>query len=314
MRLALTGATGLVGSRFFDLLKSRYEIIPVSSSYDIDITDKKKIHKFLSLKNPALIVHMAAKTNVDACENDREEDSRKLKKSKVLKGRELMFENLDEHVWKGSDSAFGVNVVGTKNLADYAQKNGIKMIYVSTDFVFDGEKDGEYTEEDATSPINWYGQTKYWGEEVLSEESLIARISYPFGFRSQTKRDFVWGLVDLLLNQDIARLISDQVITPTFIDDVVLALDFLREKKARGLVNVVGNNFLSPYEIGVAISRELGIASIKIETTTREKLYKNRAPRPFKVKLKNDKLRALGIEMTDFYDALKKIHAYTPGV
>lgn len=307
MKIALTGASGLVGSRFFDLLKSRYEIIPLSSSYGVDITDKNKVHKFLLSKSPALIVHMAAKTNVDICENDREEDSTNLKKSRVLKDHELVFENLDESLWKGSDSAFGINVVGTKNLSDYAQKNEVPMIYISTDFVFDGEKDGEYTEEDASSSINWYGQTKLWGEQVLPVDVLITRISYPFGYKSKIRKDFVWKLVDLLLSQDIARLVSDQIITPTFIDDIVMALDFLIEKRARGIVNVVGNNFLSPYEIGVAISRELGLSEIKIEMTTRAKLYKGRASRPFKLMLKNDKLKDLGFKMTDFFEALRLI-------
>lgn len=307
MKIALTGATGLVGSRFFDLLKSKYEIIPVSSSYGVDITDKNKVYKFLSSKNPALIVHMAAKTNVDSCEEDRAEDLKKFKNSKVLKNSQVISENLGGGEWKGSNSAFGINVVGTKNLADYAQKSGIKMIYISTDFVFDGEKNGEYTEDDSTKPINWYGQTKLWGEQVLPNEALITRVSYPFGYKSKIKKDFVWGLVDLLLNQDIARLISDQIITPTFIDDIVWGLDFLIEKQATGVFNLVGNNFLSPYEIGVAISREFGFPEIKIETTTRELLYKGRAPRPFNVKLKNDKLRNLGFEMTDFFVALRKI-------
>lgn len=307
MKIALTGASGLVGSRFVDLLKSRYEIVPVASSYGVDITDRNKTHKFLTSRNPAFIVHMAAKTNVDACENDREEDLKKIKKERALRGSEIVLENLDAGDWRGSNSAFGVNVIGTKNLAEYAKKNDIPIIYISTDFVFDGEKNGEYIEEDVENPINWYGQTKFWGEKSLPKASLITRVSYPYGYKSQVKKDFIWGLRDLLVNQDIAKLISDQIITPTFIDDIVMALDFLIENKTQGLLNVVGNNFLSPYEIGVAISREFGIPSIKIDTTTREKLYKGRARRPFKVMLRNDKLKALGFGMTDFFEALHKI-------
>jgi dTDP-4-dehydrorhamnose reductase len=307
MKIALTGASGLVGSRFFDLLKSKYEIIPMSSSYGVDITDKNKVHKFLLSKSPTLIVHMAAKTNVDLCEEDYREDSKKLKKEEILDKGEIIFEGLGTEDWKGSRSAFGINVVGTKILSDYARKAEIPMIYMSTDFVFDGEKSGEYTEEDSTNPINWYGQTKLWGEKVLPEESLIARISYPYGYRSQVKRDFVWGLLDILKKEDIARLICDQIITPTFVDDIIMALDLLIERKYLGLLNIVGNNFLSPYEIGVVISREFGLPEIKIDTTTREELYKGRARRPFKIMLKNDKLRALGFEMTDFFEALRKI-------
>ncbi|HVT01328.1 MAG TPA: NAD(P)-dependent oxidoreductase [Patescibacteria group bacterium] len=303
MKVAITGASGLVGSRFFDLYKSKYDLIPISSSFGVDITDRKKLHKFLSQKNPGLIIHLAAKTNVDKCEEDKVDD---LKKSKVKSISDL--ENLDTEKWKGSTSAFGVNVVGTKNLSDYAKRNNIKIIYVSTDFVFDGEKNGEYTEADEVSPINWYGQTKLYGEKVLGEESLIARISYPYGFKSNIKKDIVWTMVSLLEEKDRVELVTDQIITPTFIDDIVRALHFLIENNITGLVNVVGNNFLSPYEIGIAIASQFGLEEGKIEVTTRAKLYKGRAKRPFKVCLKNDKLRALGFEMTGFFESLTQIN------
>src|SRR3989344_2088196 len=130
MKLALSGATGLVGSRFFDLLKTRYEIIPITSSAGIDITDRKKIHKFLSGKNPSLIVHLAAKTNVDACEDDKQADIKKLEKEKALSSSGLDLRNLDPDIWRDSKSAFGINVIGTKNLADFAALNGIRIVYV----------------------------------------------------------------------------------------------------------------------------------------------------------------------------------------
>lgn len=307
MKIALTGASGLLGSRFFDLLKSKYEIIPIASNFGIDITNKVQINRFLSQKKPSLIIHMAAKTHVDGCELDQDEDLRKLKKLKIYDGENLDISKIDTADWKGEGNAFAINVAGTKNIADYSRDQEAPMIYISTDFVFDGENNNEYTEEDSPNPINWYGTTKLWGEKVLSEKDLIIRTAYPYGYKSNIKRDFVWGIVDLLLKQNIVSLISDQIITPTFIDDIILASDFLIDKKVNGIFNVVGNNFLSPYEIGVAVSREFGLSSIKIEATTREKIYKGRAPRPFKLMLKNDKLRTLGFEMTDFFEALKKI-------
>ena len=307
MKIALTGASGLVGSRFFDVLKGKYEIIPISSSYGVDITDRKKIHKFLEEKNPALIVHLAAKTNVDGCEEDKKEDLKKLEEQKIYSSGEVGFESLNADLWKGSASAFGINVAGTKNLADYASKKDIKMIYVSTDFVFNGDSDKQYSEESEVDPINWYGQTKYWGEQTIPDKSLIARISYPYGRQSNIKKDLVWVLINLLSERDVVELVSDQVITPTYIEDIVAAFDFLIEKDINGLIDVVGNNFLSPYEIGVAIAREFNIPETKINTTTREKLYKNRAKRPFKVMLKNDKLKNLGFEMTDFFMSLARI-------
>jgi len=204
-------------------------------------------------------------------------------------------------------SAFAINVVGTKNLADYAHDNHIKIIYISTDFVFDGENQGEYTEDDSPSPINWYGQTKLYGEKVLKGDHLITRIAYPYGVKSNIKKDVVWTLVDLLTTRDKVALVSDQIVTPTFIDDIAKSLNFLIEKNEKGIINVVGNNFLSPYEIGIAIASEFGLEESKIELTTRAKLYRGRAKRPFKLCLQNDKLRALGFEMTGFFESLSKI-------
>lgn len=307
MKIVITGATGLVGSRFFDLYKSRYELIPVSSSYGVDITDSKKIYKFLSQKNPSLILHFAAKTNVDACEIDKETDIKILKKEKILKEGKMDFEKIDVGIWKGSTSAFGINAVGTKNLSDFAEKKGIKIIYISTDFVFNGEKEGGYTEEDETDPVDWYGQTKLFGEKMLSGDFLISRISYPFGYRSNLKKDLIWTLVDLLKTQEVLRLVSDQIITPTFIDDIANGLNFLIDNRVSGIINVVGNNHLSPYDVGIAIAREFSLPESKIELTTRAELYRGRAARPFKVNLKNDKLNGLGFQMTDFFEALAKI-------
>src|SRR3989344_7395158 len=105
MKIALTGASGLIGSRFFDLLKSKYEIIPLSSSYGVDITDKTKLERFLSNKNPALIAHMAAKTGVDSCEQDRETDIKKLKKARVyIEDKKLDVLAIDPTEWKDRKS------------------------------------------------------------------------------------------------------------------------------------------------------------------------------------------------------------------
>lgn len=307
MKIILTGATGLIGSRFFDLLKTKYEIAPLSSSFGVDITDKSRVSKFLNEKNPQLILHMAAKTNVDACEEDKEGDVKRLLKSDIVKDKLFYPENIDPTEFKGSLSAFGINVVGTKNLSDWAAENERKMIYISTDFVFDGEQNIPYTEEDPPLPVDWYGETKLMGEKVITGNALITRISFPFGHKSPIKKDLIWTIVDLLSTKPEVSLVVDQIITPTLIDDIVGGLDFLISNNVSGLYNLCGNNFLSPYDIGLAVAREFGFNETKITTTTRQKLYEDRARRPFKVMLKNDKLKNLGFEMTDFFEALKKI-------
>ncbi len=117
----------------------------------------------------------------------------------------------------------------------------------------------------------------------------------------------MWTLVDLIEKEEQVTLVSDQIITPTFIDDIVSGINFLIGAKFTGIVDLVGNNFFSPYELGVVLAREFGLSDNKIGLTTREKLYSGRAPRPFKVRLENDKLRDLGFEMTDFFEVLRQI-------
>ncbi len=307
MKIVLTGASGLIGSRFFDLLKSKYDIVPLSSSYGVDITDRKRVHDFLYRANPSVVVHMAAKTNVDVCESDRVQDVKQLMKFNILVDKVFHPENIDVTEFKASTSAFGVNVVGVKNLSDWTAENERKIIYISTDFVFDGEQSLPYTEEDPPLPIDWYGETKFMGERVLAGDNLITRISFPFGHKNAIKKDLIWTIANLLSTQEEISLVVDQIITPTFIDDIVYGLEFLIANNISGLYNLSGNNYMSPFDIGVAIAREFGLDESKITTTTRDKLYKDRAPRPFKIALKNDKLKNLGFEITDFFDALKRI-------
>ncbi len=307
MKIAITGSHGLIGSRFTDLVKDKYQIFHVNLSSGIDITDKKALWEELSRENPSLILHFAAKTHVDGCEEDKNSDAGDLKNQGVYVNGEIDLENLKVENWKNKSSAFAVNVVGTKNLADFAKENNIKIIYVSTDFVFDGKKNDPYNETDEPNAINWYGQTKLWGERSVGDFSLITRLAYPFGYKSSIKKDFIWTMIELLESRDSIKLISDQIITPTFIEDVARGLDFLIEKGQEGIINLVGNDFLSPYQIGLMVATEFSFDKSRIGATKLQEFYSGRAQRPFKVRLKNDKLRSLGFEMTNFASALRKI-------
>lgn len=307
MKIAITGSTGLIGSRLVEFFKGEHELIEINYSQGIDITDRSSVWEKLNTNNPSLILHIAAKTNVDLCEEDRVGDIETLSSQGNYSGERIDWRQLDPQAWAGKTSAFAVNSLGTKNLSDWAKQNNVRMIYVSTDFIFDGNKDSEYVEEDIPSPVNWYGTTKFFGEETLGENSFIARISYPYGHKSKARNDFVWGLATLIASAEHVDLVYDQIITPTFIDDIVRGLDFLIEKGTLGIVNLVGNDFLSPYQIGISLAQEFNLDRSKIGTISMEEFYKNRAKRPFKVRLRNDKLKHLGFEMTEFDDALKQI-------
>ncbi len=304
MKILLTGATGLIGSRFEELLFEKHEIIPLSSSKGVDITDKDSISRFLDDKHYDVVVHLAAKTDVDGSELDREED---LKMLGVGEQGLLDFDmnSVDGSIWRGSKTAVGINAIGTKNLYDAAREVDAKFIYISTDFVFAG--DAEYTEESNPNPVDWYGMSKYLGERVIdANNDLIVRISFPYGYLSPIKKDFVWRLHDLIASRDEVSLISDQTITPTFIDDVVMGIDFLIERNQKGIIHLTGSSYLSPKELSEKIKQAFNL-STTIGDSKLEDVYAGKAPRPVKSIMKNDKLKNLGFEPKTFDQGLDLI-------
>lgn len=290
MKIILTGATGLIGSRFEQLLFETHEIIPLSSK-SVDITDSDAVNRFFDGKDADVVIHLSGKTNVDDCELDKIEDLRKLG---ISEGQIMDIDpsTLDLTIWKNNRSSFASNTVGTLNLYKTAKDHSIKFVYISSDFVFSGN--GEYKEDDDPSPINWYGMTKYLGEKVVTDpKDIIARISFPYGYLSPVKKDFVWKLHDLLTTNDEVSLVSDQTITPTFIDDIVWGLIKILEKKESGIFHMTGSSSHTPLEIGTKIKEKFGL-STKILETTLNTLYKGKAPRPFKSIPKNARLVQLG--------------------
>ncbi len=306
MKIAITGNTGLIGSRFINLLKGKYTICPLSTSKIIDITNKDLVFESLEQINPSLILHFAAKTDVDACEKDKPEDLDKLSELNTKKNEGLDFSGINSSDWKGKSSAFAINFIGTKNLADFAIAKNIKLVYISTDFVFSGEKNN-YVEDDIQDPINWYGKTKYFGEKYINnnlKNYLIVRLSYPYGYKSEVKKDFLWKMADYLQEKKEGGFVSDQIITPTFIDDIVYGLEFLINKNTDKIYHLVGSSFVSPYQIGLMLAGRIGIDKDKIKKIKREEYYRNRAPRPFKSRIKNDKLMHLGFKTKTFEQGL----------
>lgn len=280
MKILGTGLSGLVGSRVFELLSLKYEL----EFSDEDITDKDSIQKRIENSNSSLVLHLAAKTDVDGCEKDKD------------KGKEA--------------DAWRINVLGTQNIVDSCVKSGKKLIYISTDFVFDGKKETGYTEKDSPSPINWYGKTKYEGELRVQDSNcdfLIARIAYPYRANYDQKSDFARGLIQKIRNGDALSMITDHVMTPTYIDDIVSALDVLIKKNESGVFHIVGDGGISPYDAALVICKIFEFDKSKISKTKREDFFQGRAPRGFNLYLKNDKIKKLGIRMKSFEEGLREI-------
>lgn len=277
-----TGLTGLIGTRITKLLPN-YDFISVSRSTGVDISDLQALDTVISQFEGRYVLHMAAKADVDGCEADK-----------------ALGENGE--AWK-------INVIGAENIAHICRKYNKKIIYISTDFVFDGKKEfGEfYTEDDIPSPINWYGNTKYEGEKKIigsGVEYVIMRIAYPYGISDAPKKDFVRIIANRLLEGKPVAGVTDHIMCPTYIDDIARALDICIQKDMVGLIHVVGSAPVTPYDAIVLIAEKIGVDTSVIGKTTREEYFKGKAVRPFNLYLKNDKINSLGLNTISLQEGI----------
>lgn len=277
-----TGLSGLVGSRIVELLSDEFDFADLSYDTGVDITNREQVAQKIAQSRAAWILHMAAKADVDGCETDK------------AQGKE--------------GAAWKINVEGTRNIIEAAKKTGKRVLYISTDFVFSGRKEF-YTEEDMPEPVNWYGVTKYEGEKIVLQDAnnLVVRITYPYRAKNPTKRDFVHTIVNRLQKGEKVIAVTDQIFTPTLIDDIAQALRVLSNKSEKGVFHVVGNQSLSPFKAAELIAEVFSLPKSAIDRTTCSQYYRNRAPRPCKLATKNAKITSLGVRMHTFLDGLEAI-------
>ncbi|MBL7159348.1 SDR family oxidoreductase [Candidatus Microgenomates bacterium] len=297
------GLSGMVGSRIVDLLKDQYQFENLSLETGVDIRDKEQVKEKISKSTAQIILHLAAKTDVDSCEKDKKEDIRILKYQDIKKKQEY---------FRTTNSAWAVNVIGTKNIVDACKKFDKRMIYISTDFVFDGKNPptGGYTEKDSPHPINWYAQTKYEGEKIVRKSKssyLILRIAFPFRAFFAQKKDFVRSILEKLKKGEKIKAFSDQIITPTFIDDIAYALNFLIQKNAIGVYHLVGSQSLIPYKAVCLIASQFNLDTKLVSCVRIDDYYKNKASRPRKLVLSNDKIKKIGVKMRSFEEGIREV-------
>src|SRR3989338_11444327 len=217
LKIAITGSTGLIGSRIIELLKTDFEFIELVWP-EFDLRKKDQIWKVLKDLNFDLLLHLAAYTNVDAAEKEK---------------------NL----------AFEINVTGTKNIFEAVSRKKKKLIYISTDFVFDG-KHPPFYEDSIPHPLSYYAQTKFEGEKIVKNRALIVRFSYPYRAKYEIKPDFVKKIKLSLEKKTTLPLISNSLITPTFIDDIALSMKHLFNNYSAEIFHIVGADSISPYQAG----------------------------------------------------------------
>ncbi|MFQ5452167.1 MAG: SDR family oxidoreductase [Candidatus Paceibacterota bacterium] len=247
LKIAATGLTGLIGSRIHELLKDEIDFVPLEE-VSMDITDASAVHKTLHTTDFDILLHLAAFTDVDRAEVEK-------------------------------DLAYRVNVAGTKNVFETVQNMGKKLIHISTDFVFDG-KNPPYFEDSTPNPISYYGQTKYKAERLVQGKAMIVRPSYPYRATFLAKKDLVRSIVDVLRSGKRMYGITDQIITLTFIDDIALALKHLSTHYKPEIYHVIGQDSLSGYDAIMTICEVFGFDKSKVGKTTFDEFYRGKAPRP----------------------------------
>lgn len=225
MKILITGSSGMLGSDLVDILSRRHEVV---TSGSLDIRDLEGVMELLRETRPDAVVHAAAFTDVDCAETER-------------------------------DTAYQVNVLGTRNIAAAASAVGSSILYISTDYVFDGEKGDGYLEFDEPNPLNFYGKTKYLGEvsvRELSERFYIVRTSWLFG---RNGRNFVGTMVELAERGHEISVVDDQYGSPTYTRDLAASIGNLLERPAYGVYHLTNSGQCSWYEFAIDIFNELGM-------------------------------------------------------
>lgn len=284
MNIIGTGLSGLVGSRIVELLP-HYTFEDISRKTGTDIRNKDSVLGRLKHSDAEFVLHLAAYTNVDQAESDKDLE-------------------------KNSD-AWQINVGGTENVIAACEETGKKLIYISTDMVFNGDQslESSYSEEDTPDPKNWYAMTKYEAEKRVMQCNIpwiILRIAYPYRAQFE-KKEYVRVFLHLLQQQKSFSAIDDHYFTPTFIDDLAFVFTTCIKQNVTGLFHAGGTQRVSPYEAAVAIANEFGLDTSLIGKTTRELYFKDKAYRGFNLSLNNDNIGKLGIQMSSFEEGIKII-------
>jgi dTDP-4-dehydrorhamnose reductase len=288
MNIIVTGANGLLGQHLVTALvkfgygmlalgKGECRIKDFTGKYlDLDITDGVAVREVIVSHKPDLIIHAAAMTNVDECEKDKQE-------------------------------CYNVNVTATRFLIDAAKEVQSKIIYLSTDFVFDGMT-GPYKEEDVMSPVNYYGSTKVAAEKAIMESELrwaIVRTVLVYGQTVEGTRTNIINWVKSSLEQGKhIKVVSDQFRTPTFVDDLVIGIMLLIEKNIDGIFHISGREEMTPYDMAIQTAKFLKLDESLIEKVDSSS-FSQAGLRPAKTGFRIDKARKeLGYEPRGFRESL----------
>lgn len=274
MKVLVTGAKGQLGYDVVNELKKRnHEAIGVGSD-KMDITDRDSVEKIFEETKVDAVVHCAAYTSVDAAEDN---------KGLCMK----------------------VNVEGTKNIAKACKKIDAKMIYISTDYVFNGEGEKPWKPEDECAPLNVYGRSKYEGElavEKYLDKYFIVRIAWVFGING---KNFVKTMLNLGETEDEINVVNDQFGSPTYTYDLARLLVDMLESEKYGKYHATNEGVCTWYEFAKEIFRQAGL-DMKINPVSSNE-FPSKAKRPYNSRMSKDKLEKNGfVRLPSWENALKR--------
>ena len=292
MRIIILGANGFTGRRILKRLIQRQEHTILACSMHLDILPEEGYHfqtldmldytatdAILKDFSPEVIINASALSVVDYCEQHPEE-------------------------------AYALNVSAVKHLAEYCQTHKCRLIHLSTDFVFDGTSTCPYTETDATNPMNYYGKTKRWGEEVIEQTGIdyaIVRVEVVYGKPLPGQHGNIVHLVkNRLENGQGIRVVSDQFRSPTWVENIARAIDSLLSDKYQGIYHICGGETLSVADIAYRTAQYFGLDTSLIQSVTTEEMNEG-TPRPLFSPMSTEKaFREFGYKPSAFEEGLKE--------
>lgn len=290
MKILVTGANGLLGQKLVSLLQEKENIELIATArgksvqtitrgtfHSLDVTDKNQVDTLISATKPDVIIHTAAMTQVDDCETKR-------------------------------DACVLNNVTAVEHLIEACSKNEVHLVHVSTDFIFDGTH-GPLDETAEPNPVNFYGESKLAAEKLIQESSIswsILRTVLVYGVTNDMSRsNIVLWVKKSLEDRKTISVVNDQWRTPTLAEDLALGCYLAAIKKAKGVFNISGKDFMTPFDIATQTATFFRLDTSLIQPTDSTK-FRQPARRPMKTGFIIDKSKKeLGYEPHSFLEGLE---------
>lgn len=271
----VTGIAGLLGNNIVSELGNQYKVTgadkcknSIKTDYDVfDLIDELRLYDSINRRKPDAIIHTAALVDVDLCERDKE-------------------------------LAYKLNTEMTRTLVDIAKEKSIKLIYISTDAVFDGKKKGLYVEEDNVNPLNEYAKSKLLGEQYVQQikNSLILRTNI-YGINVQKKKSFGEWVADSLYQNQTIHMFEDIFFSPILVNELARIIEQCLERNLTGLYHACGTGAISKYNFGIYLKKVFNINTGEIIKSSSDSMSFI-APRSKNMGMSNEKLcRELNIKI-----------------